>query len=49
MKLNPKSVQEFIEIYKKEFGKELTFAEAEEMGQELLSFYSLISKKPNDL
>lgn len=42
MKLSEQSVREFIEIYKAEFGKELNYETAEEMGSELLSFYQLI-------
>lgn len=42
MKLSQESVREFIGIYKAEFGTELTYETAEEMGSELLSFYQLI-------
>lgn len=42
MKLSQESVQEFIHIYKAEYGVELTYEKAEEMGSELLSFYQLI-------
>lgn len=42
MKLSHESVQEFIAIYKAEFGEELTYEQAETMGSELLSFYQLI-------
>lgn len=42
MKLSEQSVREFIEIYKTEFGSELTYEEAENKGSELLSFYLLI-------
>lgn len=43
MKLSEESIQEFIRIYKAEFGQEITFEQAEEMGSELLSFYQLIA------
>lgn len=42
MKLSQESVQEFIELYKKDFDQELTFLQAEEMASELLSFYLLV-------
>ena len=42
MKLTQESIQEFIDIYRAEFGVELTCEQAEEMGSELLSFYQLI-------
>lgn len=42
MKLKKESVQDFIAIYKAEFGTELTLDQAEEMATELLSFYQLI-------
>lgn len=45
MKLSQESIREFIEIYKAEFGKEISFEEAEEMGLELLNFYQLIAPK----
>ncbi|MDP2643258.1 MAG: hypothetical protein Q8P62_05440 [Candidatus Peregrinibacteria bacterium] len=44
MNLSPESIKEFQEIYKKELGKEITKEEAEEMGNDLLSLYSLICK-----
>jgi len=44
--LSDQSIQEFIEIYKKEFGKTLTCEEAKAMGTELLQFYYLIYCKP---
>lgn len=42
MKLSEQSVREFIEIYKAEYGAELSYEVAEEMGSDLLSFYQLI-------
>ena len=42
MKLSKESVQEFMDIYKAEFGAEISFEQAEEMGTELLSLYQLI-------
>jgi hypothetical protein len=45
MRLSPEAVREFIEIYKKEYGEELTYAEAEEMGANLLTFFMLIIPK----
>ncbi len=41
MKLSRESVQEFIDLYKAEYGLELAYSTAEEMGSELLSFYQL--------
>ena len=46
MKLPQKSVQEFMNLYKAKYGKELTYDEAEEMGRELLELYSLSQNRP---
>jgi len=43
MKLSDQSVREFIKIYKAEFGSEIGYKQAEEMGSELLSFYQLVA------
>ena len=45
MKLTKQSVEEFIAIYKEEFGTDITYTEAEEMGNELITFYQLIIPK----
>ena len=42
MALPADSVQEFMDIYKEEHGKELPYEQAEEMASELLEFYFLI-------
>lgn len=42
MRLSADSVQEFIEIYQKEFGEILSYKEAEGLADDLLSFYQLI-------
>ncbi|MFA7685278.1 MAG: hypothetical protein WCX95_00575 [Candidatus Gracilibacteria bacterium] len=42
MKLSPESVQEFIKIYEKEFGKELSYAEAKKSASELLGLYRIL-------
>jgi len=42
MNLSNESIQEFIDLYKQEFGKDITRTEAEEMAMELLSLYQLI-------
>ena len=44
--LSQEAIQEFIEIYKAEYGEELPYAEAEERAAELLTFYSLILPSP---
>jgi hypothetical protein len=45
MELTKESIMEFKAIYKAEFGKELTEAEAQEMGEDLLQFYWMILPK----
>ncbi len=48
MHLTSESVQEFIEIYKAEYGEEITYVQGEEMGTELLGFYSAIRPTHNN-
>lgn len=40
--LSDKAIQEYKEIFKKEFKQELTDAEAKEQGERLVSFFSLL-------
>ncbi len=42
--LSDKTVQEYKDIFKKEFGQELTDAEAREQGTRLLKFFELLIK-----
>lgn len=42
MDLSEESIQEFIEIYKQEFGEELSRDNAEDMAKKLLSLYRFI-------
>jgi len=44
MQLTKESIQEFKDIYHKEFGAEVDDIEAEEMAKNLLVLYSLIYK-----
>jgi len=45
MKLSESSIREFMVIYREEFGEELSYEQAEQMGSELLSLYNLIISK----
>ena len=42
MSLSEKAIKEFQEIYKKEYGKELTYEEAAEASRNLLGFYEVL-------
>ena len=42
MKLPKEAVEEFQQAYKQDFGKEITYAEAEEMGRDLIKLYKVI-------
>ena len=44
MSLSDKSIQEFKEIFKKEYGKEYTDAEAREAAENLIGFFELLIK-----
>lgn len=44
MSLSKKSIQEFKDIFLKEYGKELTWAEAEESANNLVGLFSLLYK-----
>ncbi len=44
MRLSQKTTEEYKAIYKKEFGKEITDAEAEEQGMNLLKLFQIIYK-----
>lgn len=45
MRLTKASVEKFRQIYKKRHGEELSYEKAEEMGRELLEFYTMIMPK----
>lgn len=47
MKLPKEAVEEFQQAYKQDFGKEITYAEAEEMGIDLIELYRLIYRPIN--
>lgn len=40
--LSPQAIKEYQEIYKKEFGEEITASEAEEQGTRLLKFFEIL-------
>lgn len=42
MKLPEESIKEFKEIWKKEYGTDLTDAQAKEYGEELMGFFKLL-------
>lgn len=44
MSLSDKSVQKFKEVFKKEYGKEYTDAEAREAAENLVGFFDLLIK-----
>ena len=44
MRLSKEQVEEFKQIYKEEFGKGLTDAEAEEMATRVMRLYELLSR-----
>ena len=44
MSLSDKAIQEFKEIFKKEYGKEYTDAEAREAAENLVGFFDLLIK-----
>lgn len=46
MRLSSKAIQEFKEIWKDEFGEELSDAKAEEHGLRLLRFFKIITQPP---
>jgi hypothetical protein len=45
--LSKKAVEEYQEIYKMEFGIELSYSEAEEKGIKLLRIFAILCKSPN--
>jgi DNA-directed RNA polymerase subunit RPC12/RpoP len=45
MTLSDKAIQEFKDIFKKEYGQELTDAEAREQGERLLGFFDILYKQ----
>ncbi len=42
MKLSEEAIEEFREIYRKEFGKEISDGEAQEMGIRLIRLFKII-------
>jgi hypothetical protein len=42
MRLSKEAIEEFKEIYEKEFGKSISDEEAQEMGRNLLSLFKII-------
>lgn len=44
MSLSDKAIQEYKDIFKKEFGQDLTDAEAREQGERLLKFFEILIK-----
>jgi len=49
MKIPDEALNEFIEIYREEFGEDISRAEAGEMASRLLKLYELLSGKlPNE-
>ena len=47
-RLSPEAIREYKEIYKAEFGVELSDAEAEEQGVRLLRLFSLLLRSSPD-
>ena len=45
MKLSDKAIQEFKDIFKKEYGKDLTDAEARDQGERLFGLFDLLFKQ----
>lgn len=45
MRIPDNALDEFIEIYKKEFGEDISRADAGQMASDLLRLYDLLSKK----
>jgi flagellin-specific chaperone FliS len=49
MRLNKEAIEEFKEIYKREFGKTISDEKAQELGQNLLSLFKIIYRAiPSD-
>jgi hypothetical protein len=44
MPISDERIREFMVIVKKNYGKELSFEEAREWGQNIVNFYALLSK-----
>ena len=44
MSLSNKAIQEYKDIFKKEFGQNLTDAEAREQGERLIKFFEILIK-----
>ena len=44
MRLSKEALEEFKQIYKEEFGEDLTDAEAEEMATRVMRLYELLSR-----
>jgi flagellin-specific chaperone FliS len=45
MRLSKEAIEEFKEIYEREFGKTITDEEAQEMGQNLISLFKIIYRE----
>lgn len=46
MQLSNEAIQDFKRIYKKEYGKDISDEEANELGLNFLNFFKIILKKP---
>lgn len=44
MKIAKERIEELIGLYKEAYGKELSYAEAEEMGRRLVTLYKLLKR-----
>jgi hypothetical protein len=49
MRISDEALDEFIEIYREEFGEDISRNEASEMAIRILTLYTLLSKKPPGL
>jgi hypothetical protein len=49
MRISDEALDEFVEIYTKEFGEDISRDEASEMATRILMLYALLSKKPPGL
>jgi hypothetical protein len=49
MRISDEALDEFVESYREEFGDDISRDEASEMAIRILTFYTLLSKKPPGL
>jgi hypothetical protein len=49
MRISDEALDEFVEIYRQEFGEDISQDEASEMAIRILTLYTLLSKKPPGL